>query len=248
MKTKRTDLLHIPFGQIAYEEGFNVRYDYGDIKSLAESIKENGVKVPIRVKKERGKDLYILTDGHRRLKAVQYAVTNLGMEEPLVPAILEKVGVTKKDRILSLIILNDGKSLTMLEEAMVYKRLIDEENMTQADISRIVGKSKMHISNCISLLKAPEDVLERVKAGELSATFVVESLKDGDIDKIQKLPKGVKVTKKQVKPQSKKLDLKWFEGMQKKYKGTNAEDVFVSFQLFLGGKLSEEDLVNVLEC
>lgn len=63
MASKRTDLLWVDPVNLTVQEGFNVRYDYGDIDELAKSIIENGVKVPVRGVKDRGTDNYILTDG-----------------------------------------------------------------------------------------------------------------------------------------------------------------------------------------
>ena len=58
---KRKDLFIVDFSEVTLVDGFNVRYDYGDIDSLAESIRENGVKMPIRAYRENKK--YQIVDG-----------------------------------------------------------------------------------------------------------------------------------------------------------------------------------------
>lgn len=172
---KRTDLFHARLSDLEVEEGFNVRYDYGDLEELTASIIENGVKVPVRgAKNKTGK--YVLTDGHRRYAAVKNAVENKGIDESkiLIPLIPDGK-IKSEDRILGMIVYNDGKKLTLLEEAEVYKRL--EGTLSQADIARKVGKTPTHISNLIKLASTSDKVKEQIRSGKVSASLVIEQLK-----------------------------------------------------------------------
>lgn len=209
MASKRTDLLWVAPDNLTVQDGFNVRYDYGDIDELAQSIIENGVKVPVRGVKDRGTDSYILTDGHRRFRAVQRAI-ELGHTDILVPLIPDERGISEEKRVLGMVIYNEGKSLTLLEESMVYDRLLSY-GMSQAEISRKVGKSPTHISNCIMLANAPTILKNRIKAGEVSASLVIEELKKSDAKTVTDKLVGAlqtrsgKISAKNLKPNTKTL-------------------------------------------
>lgn len=214
-------MYHIPLAQIEAELGFNVRYDYGDIEGLAKSIVENGVKNPIRVTKVRGESTYVLTDGHRRFQALKYAYEQKWIDSDFkVPALLMEKGATEVDRVAGLIIYNDGKSLTLLEEAEVYSRLI-ELGKTQTQISTMVGKTTAHVSNLMMLLtKTSETLKEKIKAGTVSASLVIQELKSKSSEEIEsEINQAVKkhgiktVTKKHmISPKKQALDFLKSEG------------------------------------
>lgn len=190
------NMFYCNLDEVAIEEGFNVRYDYGDIKGLAQSIIENGIKVPLKGKIQD--DVVVITDGHRRLKAVEYAYQQ-GYTDIKIPVVREG-RTSEEDRVLGLILYNEGKPLTMLEEAEVYKRL-EDWGWKAADIARKVGKSKTHIGNCLTLLTASPDLKKKIKAGGIAASTVVEMLKGATstevVDKIEAIEKtGEKVTRK----------------------------------------------------
>ena len=93
----RGNLYSIPLDKIEIEDGFNVRSDYGDIPELAADIAQNGVLNPLTVRMT-GERL-VLSDGHRRLAAVKYAVANLGAAITDVPCIMERKGTGEDDRV-----------------------------------------------------------------------------------------------------------------------------------------------------
>ena len=203
---KRTDLLNIPVGNLKIVDGFNARLDYGDIDSLASSIAENGVKVPLRVYKDRGTDNYLIVDGHRRFKAVQSAIDNGLVKEGdlLLPCVLESKGSNEEDMVLGMILYNDGKRLNMLEEAEVYKRLINY-GWDAVKIASKVGKTRTHIDNCLLLLSASTELKQKVISGEVSSSFVIEELRDstseevvGNIEEAKKVTGAKKISKKHV--------------------------------------------------
>lgn len=248
MAKKRTDLLWIEPVNLVVEDGFNVRYDYGDIDELAQSIIENGVKVPLRGVKNRGTDQYIITDGHRRFKAVQRAI-ELGATDLLVPLIPDKRGISEEKRVLGMVIYNDGKRLTLLEEALVYDRLISY-GLTQAEIARKVGKSPTHISNCILLANAPTVVKNQIKEGNVSASFVIEELKKKSGVKVAEMVQetskevGGKVSRKHLKPKTKSIKV-----LYKELQDTAGIDrvrlrVLQALVSYQAGDMTEEKLIE----
>lgn len=70
---------------------------------------------------------------------------------------------------LSLIENLQRENLNPIEEALAYKALIDEYNLTQMEVSDRIGKSRVFVSNTMRLLDLPEETLEFVKKNELSA-------------------------------------------------------------------------------
>ena len=134
-RPKRTDVFHLSPSDIKIEEGFNPRQDYGDMELLADSITQNGVKVPLKGFKKNGE--YVLTDGHRRLKASMMVMEKY--PEILIPFIVDKSGNSEEQRIIDVMICNDGKNLNPLEEAEVINRLINF-GLKEREISKRTGK------------------------------------------------------------------------------------------------------------
>lgn len=200
-RLKRRDMFFVNFENLKIVEGFNVRYDYGDIEELANSIEQNGVKVPLRGYKE-GETFYI-TDGHRRYKALQL-LNKKGLEIS-APFVSEVKGYNDEQRTLDLVITNDGKRLTLLEEAEVYGRLLNY-GWGVAEIAKKVGKSITHISNCTLLLEASTLLKKQIREDKVSASTVIEMLKKDGTAEVEeqvaeavKSNKGKRVTNKHIK-------------------------------------------------
>ncbi len=105
-KTKRTDVFKVDPRCISVDPEFNVREDFGDIEELMMSILKDGVKQPLRGR--RTTDGFILTDGHRRFKAIQTALA-AGHLIPLVPIFPEHRSYSEEQRVADMVILNSGK-------------------------------------------------------------------------------------------------------------------------------------------
>lgn len=175
LKTKKTDLLMIDPRNIIVEEGFNVRTDMGDIDGLSESIVEVGQLEPITVCKQRGTDKYILTDGHRRMAAINRAIEQ-GKNIPYVRAIVSTGNI--EDRLFAMVITGIGKkALNSLEEGEAYKRL-KAYGYDVKQIAAKVGKSLPHIYNMLKLADVPQQVKKYVADGSISGNTVVTLLKD----------------------------------------------------------------------
>lgn len=209
---KRSDIYHLDARAINVVEGFNVRQDYGDIQELANSIKENGVRNPLRGYKEKGE--YYLTDGHRRLQAVMLLVEQGA--EIRVPFLSEK-SPSEEKRIIDMYICNDGKKLTPLEEADVVTRL-QNLGLTSKEVATKLGSTEAHICNMRAIADLPTKLKNRIKGNEISSTLVLQVVrgnKELTIDQIttkveQILDKakgtGKKITKKDIDTEMEKVN------------------------------------------
>lgn len=136
-------------------------FDKDALEQLADSIAENGLLQPILVRESAG-ERYQIIAGERRFRASKIA----GLTE--IPAIiLEKDD--KKAAEIALIENIQREDLNPLEEALAYKALGEEYDMTQEELSLKVGKSRSAIANTLRLLDLPDEVLTLVASKELSA-------------------------------------------------------------------------------
>ncbi len=137
-------------------------FDKEKMEELTSSIKERGIIQPIIVKKsseEMGK--FEIIAGERRWQAAQ----NAGLHE--VPAV-----EIEADNLKSLefaIVENVQRSdLNPIEEAKGYKKLIEEFNYDQEKVSKFIGKSRAHVTNCLRLLSLPNDVILLIEENKIS--------------------------------------------------------------------------------
>ncbi len=135
-------------------------FDEEQLQALASSIKRKGVLQPILVIKT-GEDFYQLVAGERRLRASKLAglleipavIADFSPEDQLEVAILENI---------------QRENLNPIDEAEGYRRLINEFNHTQEELSEMMGKSRSHIANILRLLSLPSDVKQLIQRGDLS--------------------------------------------------------------------------------
>jgi ParB family chromosome partitioning protein len=143
----------------------NPRRNFGEdgLDELAASIKEKGIIQPLLARPLAGiADAYEIIAGERRWRAAQRA----GLHE--VPII----SFEADDRqALELAIIENVQraDLDPLEEAAGYERLGDEFLYTQADLAKVIGKSRSHVSNSLRLLKLPERTKTLLREGKISA-------------------------------------------------------------------------------
>ncbi|MBR2930009.1 MAG: ParB/RepB/Spo0J family partition protein [Clostridia bacterium] len=136
-------------------------FDKEALEELSESIREHGLLQPILVR-EYGEGRYQIIAGERRFRASKLA----GLEE--IPAII----LDRDDKAAAQIALIENiqrEDLNPLEEALAYRSLQDEYDMTQEELSFKVGKSRSAVANAMRLLDLPEEVLSMVAARDLSA-------------------------------------------------------------------------------
>ena len=136
-------------------------FDEEALAQLSESIKNHGLLQPIIVKESAG-GFYQIIAGERRWRASKLA----GLVE--VPVIVMEADALKAAEIA--IIENvQREDLNPYEEATAYKALIDQYNLTQEQVAEKVGKSRSAIANTMRLLDLPDEVLEMLKTGDISA-------------------------------------------------------------------------------
>ena len=158
-KSKNDNLL-IPINKIkSNSQQPRKAFDNESIIELAESIKHHGIIQPL-ILKQSGDD-YVIIAGERRWRAAKM----VGIKE--VPAIIMEL--TDKEILeVSLIENIQREDLNPIEEAMSYKKLLEDFNITQDDLSKRIGKSRSTITNSIRLTNLDERVQEYLIEGVLS--------------------------------------------------------------------------------
>lgn len=136
-----------------------LHFDEETLQELAESIRRDGVREPVTVRK-RG-SAYQLVIGERRLRGAIMA----GLKT--VPALCHDVADNDMLR-LGLIENIQREDLNPIEVARAYQALIAELGLTQEELANQVGKKRVTVTNTLRLLNLPEDVQERVADGSVS--------------------------------------------------------------------------------
>lgn len=134
-------------------------FDEEKIEQLAESIKEHGVVQPIVLKKIE--DTYIIVAGERRWRAAK----SIGLKE--IPAVIMELS-DKQVLEISLIENIQREDLNPIEEALAYKRLVEEFDLTQEELGKRIGKSRTAVTNILRLLNLDERVQDYLIDGVLS--------------------------------------------------------------------------------
>ena len=134
-------------------------FDKAALEQLANSIKENGLLQPILVR-EYGNGRYQIIAGERRFRASKIA------ELSEIPAIILDKDDLKVAEI-SLIENIQREDLNPIEEAMAFRALREQYNLTQEEVADKVGRSRSAITNMLRLLDLPSEVLELLRSGEL---------------------------------------------------------------------------------
>lgn len=211
------------------------------LMELANSIKKNGIIQPIAVrpnKTENGK--YEIVAGERRWLAAQKAglheipvvILDLSDVESLEVAIVENI---QRD------------DLNPIEEARGYKRLFEEFKYDHESISKLMSKSRSHVSNTLRLLTLPSDVISMLEEGSLTsgqtrpliglanASAIAEEIVANNYSarKVEYLVK----TKKSTKSKSKVVDTNILK-LQEKLEETLGLRVYISNKKNNSGKIT----------
>ncbi|WP_121060929.1 ParB/RepB/Spo0J family partition protein [Chachezhania antarctica] len=158
-----------------------------DMADLVASVSEKGILQPLIVRSVPGGQFQIVA-GERRWRAAQKAqlhevpvlVREYSDEEVLEVAIIENI---------------QRADLNAVEEAAGYRALMDSYGHTQERLAEALGKSRSHIANLLRLLNLPQDVLELVRDGKLSAGHARTLVTSEDPSRIAKeiVAKGLSV-------------------------------------------------------
>lgn len=129
------------------------------LEELAQSVRQHGIIQPIVVR--RAGERYEIVAGERRWRAAQMA----GLLR--VPIAVRDIPDTKLLEI-ALIENIQRENLNPIDEALAYRRLVDEFHMTQEAVAIAVGKDRASIANYLRLLKLPDDIRHEVAIGSLT--------------------------------------------------------------------------------
>ena len=135
-------------------------FDEDALKELAESIKVHGIVQPLIVH-QKG-DFYEIIAGERRWRAARIA----GLKE--VPVVVKNYEPQELYEI-ALIENLQRENLNAIEEAVAYQKLIKEFNLTQDEVAKRVGKSRVAVTNALRLLKLDDRVKQMLIDGKLFA-------------------------------------------------------------------------------
>ena len=237
------------------------QFDEDALVELSESIKQFGILQPLLVS-DKG-DYYEIIAGERRWRAAKLA----GLKE--VPVIIKEFNDQQVVEI-SLIENIQREDLNPIEEAMAYKRLINEFKLKQDSIAERVSKSRTAVTNSLRLLKLDERVQqmlidEMISAGHARAILAIPD-KDKQASVAMKVfdeKLSVRETEKLVKhivePPKKKAEKQIntaedaiYESLEEKMKGIVGTRVFIHRKKNNKGKIeieyySRDELERIIE-
>lgn len=166
--------MEIPINSIIINEDQPRKiFQSNELEELCSSIREFGVIQPVIVKKTGNR--YLLIAGERRVRASLLAGLSM------IPAICRDADL--KDMALIAIVENvQRENLNFIEEALAYKSLMDDYNLSQMEIAKRVGKQQSTISNKIRLLSLPEEIRDSITENRLSERHARALLRIQDSD------------------------------------------------------------------
>ncbi|MFO7151996.1 MAG: ParB/RepB/Spo0J family partition protein [Bacillota bacterium] len=200
-------------------------FDEEKIKELASSIKEHGVLQPVILRKISGG--YELVAGERRWRAAKLA----GIKK--IPAVVKDLTDAEVMQI-ALIENLQREDLTPLEEALAYKKLMEEFGMTQEELATRIGKSRSQIANTVRLLNLEEEIQEMINQGKITAGHARALLSVPDAKERIKLAKRIaeeNYSVRETEEMTKVLSVKAGRGAGKKKEEINPALIHVTEQL-----------------
>ena len=160
-------------------------FDKEKIEELAQSIEKNGLIQPLIVR-QKDFDSYFIVAGERRWRAAQ------STQLKLLPVLLLPEDLDKDE--ISLIENIQRENLKVSEEASAYQRLIEKNKYTHETLSKIVGKSRSHITNLLRILELDDFFLELLNSRKISMgharTLVGKKPNDFDEHTLGKISSG----------------------------------------------------------
>ena len=236
------------------------KFDEDALQELSESIKQYGILQPLLVSDK--KDYYEIVAGERRWRAAKMA----GLKE--VPVVVKEFS-TQEIVEISLIENIQREDLNPVEEAMAYKRLIDEFHLKQDEIAERVSKSRTAVTNSMRLLKLDSRVQqmmvdEMISAGHARAILAISdpeqqynaAMKVFDeklsVRETEKLVKSILTPTKKKPVVSNPAEDAIYESLEEKMKGITGTRVFIHRKKNNKGKIeieyySRDDLDRIID-
>lgn len=241
----------VPIDQIKIAPGFNLRVtdstDYRDeIEVLKQSILEEGFYptkplAGFASLDAEGEDIIVVTDGHRRLEAAKLAVADGAEGLEKLPVILKPVNTTSLDLAVALHKENSAKPLSMLENAVLVRRLLTS-GLEEKEVASRLGFTERYINDLKVLVGAPKAVRQLVSTGKISGTEAVQQLRKNPEAAAQKLQDlAAKAEKKSGGASAPRLTRKVIENDGEKQSRVKMETIRLSFQMTEGSTAALED-------
>ncbi len=189
IEADKRDLRHLKVEEIRANP-FQPRTDTQEnLAELVASVKENGILQPIVVRQRN--EGYELVVGERRLRAAKEA----GLLT--VPAIIKDISESEMLE-LALVENIQRTDLNPIDEALAYKRLVDEFNLTHDGIAEKVGKDRSTVTNSLRLLTLPPKVRDyisqrKISPGHARALLAITNRKDQEVICEQIVNEGLSV-------------------------------------------------------
>ncbi len=256
------DVVYVKIGKVEpNREQPRKNFDEDTLLELSESLKQYGILQPLLVQDK--KDYYEIIAGERRWRAAKIA----GLKE--IPVIIKEL--TDQEMVeISLIENIQRENLNPIEEALAFKRLIDEFQLKQDELAERVSKSRTAVTNAMRLLKLDERVQQMVIDDLLTTGHARALLSITDNDKQYTLAQqifdeklSVRETEKLIKKLQKQKaeepkvtedhDLSvFFEDLEQKLKNIMGTKVFIHQKNKEKGKIeieyySTEELERIME-
>lgn len=181
--TPREEIVDLPISELRsnpYQPRKN--FDEKALQELADSIREHGVFQPIIAKKSiKG---YEIIAGERRVKASALA----GKET--IPAIVRQFS---DEDMMEIALLENlqREDLNAVEEAIAYRKLIQELAITQEELAKRLGKSRSYITNMLGILNLPEEVKDMIMDEKISMSHARVLSKIEDSEKVKNLAQRI---------------------------------------------------------
>jgi len=150
--------MDIPIEKIVTQDNVRQSYNKDALKGLAQSISNVGLLQPVIVR-ENDDETFTLLVGHRRYEAAKLA------EVKAIRAIIFDDSESKLA--LQLIENLQRENLNPIEEALAYKKILEEEGLTQEELAAKLGRPQPNIANTLRLLKLPNAVQTMLINGEI---------------------------------------------------------------------------------
>ncbi|OCG82130.1 hypothetical protein LMG667_19745 [Xanthomonas euvesicatoria] len=187
--TRIDNFYSYPLDKVNVVKDLNARITTPDvlarIRMIADSMKDVGFRIdrPIScfVEKRDGVDRIVVWDGHTRFAAAQLAVSE-GADIPTVPVCLMPKSTSMDDIMFGLVTANSGQPLSMLETALVVKRL-QARGIDDSIIAQKIGVTTTHIDNLSILAGSPKSIHQMVAANQVAASTVIELIKKIGVEK-----------------------------------------------------------------
>ena len=236
------------------------QFDEDSLLELSESIKQYGVLQPLVVSDK--KDYYEIIAGERRWRAAKLA----GLKE--VPVIIKEL--SKQETVeISLIENIQREDLNPIEEAMAFKRLLDEFHLKQDEVADRVSKSRTAVTNVMRLLKLESEVQQMliddmITAGHARALLgisdrelqikIANKVFDEKLSvrETEKLVKSILESKKEKPMKKDTAEDAIYESLEEKMKGIMGTKVIINRKKNNKGKIeieyySRDELERIIE-